>query len=370
MPPLARTIDSQFLIRVILNEIGVEEREYFDRWLEESDKNKEEFSNLVLLWDKFDNSFVPPAPNTEEQWEKIREKLNSPAPVTKANNFHPVPGMDNSRSIFHSRHQNFILKERKHGSGLTWITRAAALIIISVSLFVLYKNFAPSQKPTEEITLQNMTPALKKYTLITEKGERRTFPLADGTIVYLNADSKLIYPNIFSDDSREVELAGEAYFSVVPDKTRPFKVISGSTITVVTGTEFNIKNRDNRVSVVVAKGSVKTYLKNSSTSVALTGGEMVSFTEKSGFSKTVKVNLSHYLSWRQDRFSFSHTPLQEVMEEIERYYNIQVVFLNDSVMKKRFTGTFNADSLEQIFSVISLTLDVKIDHNGRKVIIN
>lgn len=367
MLPLTRTIDSQFLIRVIKNEIGAEEREYFDRWLEESDKNKEEYSSLVLLWDKFENSLVPAVPNNEEQWEKVRQKLNAPLPEAAAN-FRPSSVKVNSRSIFYSRHQDFINKDRKKSTGLTWFTRAAALIIISVSLFVLYKNFAP--QPTEQITVQNMTPALKKYTLITEKGERRTFPLADGTIVYLNADSKLIYPNIFSDDSREVELAGEAYFSVVPDKARPFKVTSGSTITVVTGTEFNIKNRDNKVSVVVAKGSVKTYLKNSSTSIALTDGEMVSFTEKRGFSKTKKVDLSHYLSWRQDRFSFSHTPLQEVMEEIERYYNIQVVFLNDSVMKKKFTGTFNADSLEQIFSVISLTLDVKIDQNGRKVIIN
>lgn len=358
---IPKKLDSQFLIRIIKNEVSPEESEFFQKWLSESEANKEEFGNLALLWDKIGSSKVPPLPEPSEQWELIREKIEV------SNNCPAVKSLITPKQLNHEK--KVIEKESVSPKrDYSWIVRAAAILFISVGLAFLMQYYKP-------ITQEPVVPAVKEiavkyFELTTQKGERKTFPLADGTIIYLNSESKLIYPNVFGKTSREVELIGEAYFSVTPDKNRPFKVVSGNTVTVVTGTEFNIKYRNEQVSVVVTKGSVKTFMKNSEKGIDLNKGEMISFSESNGFSKPVRVDLKHFLAWRHDRFSFIHTPLKEAMAEIERYYNLQVVFQNDSIMKKRLTGTFNTDSLDQIFSIISLTLDVKIDHIGRKVVIN
>ncbi|MDP3832206.1 MAG: DUF4974 domain-containing protein, partial [Ignavibacteriaceae bacterium] len=78
----------------------------------------------------------------------------------------------------------------------------------------------------------------------------------------------------------------------------------------------------------------------------------------------------HYLAWRKGKFSFSHTPLSQVMEEISRFYNVPIIFENPELKRKTITGVFDSSSLENIFSIISLALDVKINHTGSKVIVN
>jgi ferric-dicitrate binding protein FerR (iron transport regulator) len=353
-----KSLDSQFLIRIIRNEASPEEKEYFLAWLAESNQNKEEFGNLVLLWDMADQSQVSQVPDPNYQWGKIdkhistkliEEQKKSPAVQSDSNKKTP-------QATSHNRKQDF-----------AWLYRAAAIIVISVGLTFLVKwNDQEVQPPTTKI-VESANPAF--YELITQKGERKTFPLGDGTIVYLNSGSKLIYPKVFSESSREVELVGEAYFSVMPDKERPFIVKSGKMNTEVTGTEFNVRYRNKKVNIVVAKGSVKTFLESSNESIDLTKGQMVSYSESRGFSSPVKANLNHYLAWRNNQFSFEHSPLKEVMDEIERYYNLDIIYKDETVKNKLLTGVFAADSLDQILSVISLTLDVTIEYKGSKVTI-
>ncbi len=356
-----KTLDSQFLIRVIKNEVGTEEKEFFYTWLSESEKNKEEFGDLVLLWDMIGKSEFPPSPDVNLQWEKINDSVDS---LRFSNNHSQITKRRIEQKIAKSESNNQRFYKRNNG----WILQIAAVLVIAIGLVFLFRWNGSSNDP-EQIQLTPQKINVEYLERKTQKGERKTFPLADGTIVYLNSESKLVYPKVFSNLAREVELVGEAYFSVIPENGRAFKVISGKTVTIVTGTEFNVKNRNNRVNIVVAKGTVKACLKDSTNGIDLKKGEMISFSENKGFSKSVSVDLKHYLAWRNNKFSFEHTSLKEAMAEIERYYNLEVVFENKSVVNKRLTGIFKTDSLNQIFSIISLTLDVQIDRQGRKVII-
>lgn len=355
-----KTIDSQFLIRVIRNEISPEENEYFLSWLSESEQNKEEFGNVVLIWDLADQSKVSSTPNAGEQWIEIQKR------ISKAN---PLDEIIPSHSFQISKSSKFIYSETHHlhKRDYAWLFRAAAVIVISLGLFY-FVQLAGNYKQSQITPLAEQTnPTL--YELVTQKGERKTFPLADGSIVYLNSGSKLTYPKIFAESTREVEIEGEAYFKVSQDKERPFIVKSGKMITVVTGTEFNVRYRNNKVNVVVAKGSVKTLNVNSNQSFDLSKGQMISFSERLGFSTPKRANLNHYLAWRNNKFSFERTPLKDVMEEIERYYDIKVSYSSESDRSKLLTGIFDTDSLDQIFSIISLTLDVNIDYKGNNVVI-
>lgn len=349
-----KSLDSQFLVRVIKNEVSPEEKEYFLAWLSESNQNREEFGNLVLLWDMADQSKVQSIPDAADQWAGIQKIISRQSETVPKF----IPFKTNKNSSVSVVNRQISINKKDY----SWLLRAAAIVILSIGISYLIKfgKNTPNSQPVEIVEQLNPT----VYELETQKGERKTFPLSDGTIVYLNSGSKLIYPKIFSESAREVEIIGEAYFTVTPDKEKPFIVKSGKMVTQVTGTEFNVRYRNNMVNVVVAKGSVKTFTVNSNSGIALSKGQMISFTEKQGFSSPRKVNLNNYLAWRFNKFSFEHTPLKDVMDEIERYYNVNVVFADESAKDKVLTGMFDTDSIDQILSVISLTLDINIEYKG------
>lgn len=360
-------IDSQFLIRVIRNQVSENEKEYFENWLNESEEHKEEFGNLLLLWEEMDKAKVPDLPAAEEQWAVISEKI-------KNKTVHV-----DTESIRHLEYLSFKSGKNKNSRlsfispNSIWLVRIAAILILTFSFAYIYSSFIsnkPFNRDNTRTTFSSNTSNIK-YEKVTSKGERVTFPLSDGSIVYLNSDSKLIYPKYFSNNERKLELVGEAYFTVKPNRDKPFKVVCGNMTVVVTGTEFNVKNRDNRIKVVVAKGTVRTYSEKTPDGISLQKGEMVSL-EKNGFiTKPVKVDLDLYLAWRQNKLSFSRTPLAEAMKEIERYYNIDVEFLSNENKTRTITGIFQTDktSLDDILNILSLTLDIKINHENNKIFV-
>jgi ferric-dicitrate binding protein FerR (iron transport regulator) len=156
---------------------------------------------------------------------------------------------------------------------------------------------------------------------------------------------------------------------VKPNKSRPFIVKSGNSQVTVTGTEFDIKSRNNRTKVVVARGSVNVLSLSSNKQAHLIKGEMVQLDNSGKITSPQQVDLKYYLAWRENKLAFRHTSLKEVMAEIERTFNVRVEFLNDSAKYRTMTGIFETDSLEKILSVLSLTLDLNISQKGMKIII-
>jgi len=361
METMSKLIDSHFLIRILKNEADQNEMQLFEKWLNESDDNKEEFGTLVLLWKKVGDSPLPPLPDQNLQWEKIQTRLLSLADAKKE-----TPPLQLAVQI--PQKEKLIPASIAEKTEYGWLLKVAAVFIIVVLIPFLYfinKNNKSSHTDKQTARIKAET----YYSLVAGKGERKTILLPDGSLVYLNVDSKLIYPETFTDSTREVELLGEAYFSISHDASRPFKVTCSNTVTVVRGTEFNIKSRNDVVRILITKGIVETYKKDSDKGIKLKKGEMITFAENIGFGKPEKANINHYLAWRKGKFSFSHTTLQDVMEEVSRFYNVEVEFRNPSEKSKIITGVFDTDSLAHIFSIISLTLDVKIDLEGSKVIV-
>jgi ferric-dicitrate binding protein FerR (iron transport regulator) len=361
-----KNVDYQFLIRVLNNEVSPEEKEYFEEWLSESDKNREDFGVITLLWDKIGSSECPPSPDPELQWKKITTAVHN----SQKKDLNPDHRIETEQSIkkeaviyqFDGDRNGFF--KNIFSSGMF---QAAAILLIAVTAgwWVLNNRL---QHQTN-ISLTQHTP-VNLIEVITRKAEKVSLTLSDGSKVHLNTFSRLTYPEFFDDSGRNVELEGEAYFSVTPDKKRPFIVKSGGTLTVVRGTEFNIKNRGESISVVVVKGVVDTYNSNLDEVYKLKKGDYISYTEQKGFSSPQKADLQRTLAWRKDKFSFKRTPLKEVMEELERFYNVNVTFSADSLKSKTITGTFNSNSINNILSIISLTLDLKINYSKGNIIVD
>lgn len=361
---LSKNVDYQFIARALNEDLSPEEKEYFEQWLSESEKNRETYSQVALLLDKFDLSQNPPLPDQNLQWERIKQKvageqerqINVEKVSTAASAVSKVilpfeMSIDSLKMVYTSKMVQF------------------AVILVIVATYTL--NFIMNNyKINVNANSIEVAYVSKNIVVKTKRGEKLSVTLPDGSKVHLNTLSKLTYPENFGEKTRDVLLEGEAYFSVTSNKERPFSVKSGEMLTIVRGTEFDIKNRGDLTSVVVVKGLVDTYSPTKEEAYKLKKGDLLFYDEKAKVSKLQKANLKHYLAWRSDKFSFEHSRLADVMDEIERYYNIKSAFQNDSLKNITLTGFFGSDSLNKILSVISLTLDVKIKYKDRTILIN
>lgn len=363
-----KTVDSQFLVRVIRNEVSPEEKEFFEAWLRESDEHKEEFGSFVLLWDKMGNARIPNAPNPASQFLSIRSTIACKESELANKKTYIQPESKQSEPELLSRetedNEQITLWERFYPF-LSWSAGLAATIVIVFAFHWMYRP-AEEPRPVKSIAVSDLVQIERR----TQKGERVTIPLEDGSIVYLNAFSRISYPKKFSKHERYIELEGEAYFTVAADKQRPFRVKCGNTVTEVVGTEFNIKYRSHKYSIVVAKGLVKSSEEKHNSYVMLARGQMTTYSASAGFSRPVKVNVAGYTAWLQNKLSFKRTPLKEVMNELEIFYNVKVTFKNKTIKEKTLSGVFEADSLDNILEIISLAMDVEIKRDGQTIIVN
>lgn len=384
MKRFPKILDSHFILRILKNDVSPEEKEYFNSWLEESDENKEEFGSIALIWDKAGKSKTPNPPDPQWQWEKIQFEIWESTPSGEAIDQKSVAESQPSKNIFSrpdrmnlnisylpsgiptKRRIRTPLRGKKNylgKSNLFYLTlRVAAALFISLGIYILFSqtkiHIEPQQKQTNNT-----------YNFITKKGERATIPLSDGSIIFMNSDSRLIYPQFFSDSIRLVELLGEAFFSVKSNANQPFIVKTGNSFTEVVGTEFNIRFRDNRLNVIVTKGKISLYNGDHQERISVNKGELITYDNSSGFSRPRKVDIKSYIAWRENQLAFIKSPFTEVLNEIERQFNVNITIKNLGSKNKTLTGFFDADSLDEVLSKIALAMDVHIKRDGDKIIV-
>lgn len=206
----------------------------------------------------------------------------------------------------------------------------------------------------------------EKHTLTVGRGAEYRLKLDDGTLVHLNADSKLIYPVCFGTGQREVILEGEAFFEVTKDRERPFVVHCPDYDVQVLGTSFNISAypEEDFSHTTLVEGKVDVVRKGEVYRLA-PGFQMY---EKSGVMEIRKVNPLAYVSWRDDRFGFDDESLDVVMRKLARWYNIEVFFANSGIREIRFSGYLpKYSNITNILNILELTANVSFSLKGRVV---
>ena len=199
----------------------------------------------------------------------------------------------------------------------------------------------------------------------TAKGQRLTAILSDGSKIFLNSGGKLSYQQFFSDTARIVVLEGEAYFEVAEEKERPFRVITGKTVTTALGTSFNINQGGEKVSVSLVTGKVGVEISDSSgatESIFLLPGEQV-VADAVGSLSFIKQNfdIDEVTSWQKDILFFKDASSAEVFEKLEMWYGVEISFDNDFQTKDdwHYTGTFEGEKLEDVLSSIGFVKGFK-----------
>ena len=177
-----------------------------------------------------------------------------------------------------------------------------------------------------QIETEKETPEMN--TLVIPYGNRSVISLADGSRVWLNAGSRLIYPSKFVDKTREVFLTGEAFFDITKNEKQPFVVKTVDVKVQVLGTRFNVSAypEDYSVQTVVSDGSVEIKKVSAGLfdkAVRIATGQLGYFNKKTQQTEISEVNLDNYTLWTQGLFKFSNTDFSRIIKKLERYYNIR-----------------------------------------------
>ena len=185
---------------------------------------------------------------------------------------------------------------------------------------------------------RNSVPVVKKmlqtHSIVIPRGETFKLILCDGTEVWLNANSKLVYPTAFIEKERTVFLEGEAYFKVTKD-TKPFIVKTDYLQTKVLGTEFNVKSytaEDSHVTLISGKVQVRSH--ENTRFVDLEPGKDAILLSNGQF-EVKEVNSEAYTYWKDGYFYFDELTLADIMKSIGRWYNVNVIFRNKEAMTYR-----------------------------------
>lgn len=204
----------------------------------------------------------------------------------------------------------------------------------------------------------------------TPRGGTYQFTLPDGTKVWLNAASSLRFPTSFDGQKkRYVELTGEAYFEVAHNKKQPFVLKTGIQELAVLGTHFNVNSYDEVVKSTLLEGTILVRYADPTKSKVedykiLTPGEQ-SVLNIAGISVN-KVHTAQYVAWKEGYFKFEDETIEKIMEDIARWYDVEVLFENKS--QYRFTGTISRSvNINQLLNMLERTKKVKFKVEGRRI---
>lgn len=206
-------------------------------------------------------------------------------------------------------------------------------------------------------------------TISTPRGKDYELVLSDGTVVLLNADSKITFPTRFAGENRTVKLVGEAYFKVSKNKHRPFIVETGNLYTKVLGTEFNLKAYPHSdVNVTLIKGSVAVNAEGKE--VMLKPGQNAEYSEDKDIEVTT-VDTEGYIQWKDGYFYFDNVPLIDVVRDLGRWYNVNIEIRNNSLMSYRlhFIASRKA-SIKEFVDNLNEFNYLHVVHKDNKLIID
>jgi ferric-dicitrate binding protein FerR (iron transport regulator) len=193
------------------------------------------------------------------------------------------------------------------------------------------------------------------HTLFVPAGQRAELTLADGSRVWLNAQSRLVYPAVFEEGKREIQLDGEGFFEVAADARRPFTVKTKTMNIRALGTEFNVVAYDSYPATEIAllKGSVVLNPVGSDVSHRMNVHEHVLWKDSAFTSSTIR-NYD-YFRWKDGIICFDEAPVGSIVKKLELYFDVKIDVKKSRLLDYRYTGKFRSkDGVEQVLKVLQL----------------
>lgn len=259
--------------------------------------------------------------------------------------------------------------QRKRRGYKKWYAIAAVMVLVGCLAFW----GAKMDKSEHSMPVQK----IEMITKSTSIGQKLQLTLVDGSHVYLNAGSKLIFPRHFDDQVREVYLEGEAFFDVERDEQRPFIVKTPNTTTRVLGTSFVVKESghlgETKVGVLTGKVKVTNNVmdENSERKLQFTllPMEAVSYSYVDGSMTKSRVEYDEMFAWKDNIISFKAASFQEVIAVLTKWYGVRFDIRKGFSSSKDFTGRFEHESLDHVLEGLSFTFQFNYRIEKEKILI-
>lgn len=302
-------------------ELSAEEKKEFDQFSDDNELKKilDQSSEVIEKTDLF---YSLKKYDTDKAWEKVDGQLSP---------------------------------KRKNILHISWIYRVAAIFVLLVATTVTIWQFSTNQQKFQEF-------ATSEYDYSDPE-----IQLPDGSKVMLNHGSKLTYPENFSGDTREVTLSGEAFFDVARNPEKPFIIKTNGASVKVLGTTFNVYayNESSTIEVIVKTGKVELHeqdllKKTDAEKVLLLPGEKGTFNKLNrSIAKETTFNPNN-LSWYTHEIEFKYTRLSDVIQTLQRAYNLKITVDNGVDMNLPLSATFNQQQPDYIMEVVVMTLNLNL----------
>lgn len=260
-----------------------------------------------------------------------------------------------------------------------------ASVSIAASLIIAFFLFFQESKKS--------TPGKEISEVSTRLGSKSRIQLPDGSIVWLNAGSKLTYDKEFGDCLREVNLTGEAFFDVTEDKTRPFLIHTSAIDIKVLGTAFNVKAYpdDKTTETSLIRGSIEVSIKNRRNDVLiLSPNEKLVVDNNPVNVPTIETREKETLivinklkrdprdstiietQWTENKLVFDDEPFKDIAIKMERWFNVEIEINDEKLAEKHLTGKFDGESIEQALEGLAYTSTISFvfERKGNKILIH
>lgn len=318
-------MNKELLERYIVGETNELEAAMIQNWLEEDAKNKEEYIKMKKMWDCLPKPLDVPDVDVDKAWADFKAVRDERASVVAAIPQKATPVIQWS-----------------------WWIAASILLLCALGFYVF------DQSHREEMFLSSM-----------EQVRHESLP--DGSVVTLNKNTELAYSSRWTDKNRYVALkTGEVFFEVHKDKRHPFVIETGKTKITVLGTSFNVRRVSNATEVIVSTGLVKVGYANKE--VFLRPQQMITIRDNDTLKVDKEPVKDQFYKYYVDRvFDFENTPLQRVVELLNRAYDYKIIIDHSSDQKLLLTAKFERNNLTEILKVISSTFGLKVHVKDREI---
>ncbi|MCY1719355.1 DUF4974 domain-containing protein [Prolixibacteraceae bacterium Z1-6] len=317
------------LSKSITSELSNEEQNILESWIAESEHNTKEYEAYVQLWEKSKELVYSDSIDVDDSLHKTKAKISG-----------------------FKRSWNFA----------TLIRQAAAVLLLSLSLSVLFHYISTNEKDSA----QNEQPIYQEITAA--YGTKTKVTLADGTSVWLNSGSILRFPSTFKNcNRREVELRGEGFFDVEKNQKKPFIVNTHMLDVKVYGTSFNVCAYEDYSNMTVALVEGKISLMKQSVGenkelIALNPDEVV---EYDAYNRKLYHSSDNYMdkytAWKEGQIIFYNDPIERVAQTLEKWYNVEINIVDPSLHSYCFTAKFLDESLEHVLKLLCLSSPMKYE---------
>ncbi|MDX9883885.1 MAG: FecR domain-containing protein [Prolixibacteraceae bacterium] len=311
------------IIRFFSEKISNDERKTVENWINETPGNKKLFNDLREIWLASGVTREAGNDRLEEALEKFRRQIKG--------------------------------KQKPPKLRQTSVWKYAAILILAAALPFSYYIGSRENPENDAQTI-----------ISCENGDRTNIILPDGSQVWLNSGSQLVFDNNFKKGVRQTYLKGEAYFSVSKDSKNPFRVKTSRIDVEVLGTEFNLKAYpdEEQVSATLVTGSLR-IIAETQQMVIKPNQKLVYNKENRKVGLVELSDLSSDIEWKNGRFVFQNESLAEMEQRLERWFDVEIELADEQVKQRRFTGIIDRESVLEAIAYFghSPYLGYRIDGN-------